>query len=167
MSLNFDLSKIENPPEGGFWTPATPTAGEDVVPKTKAIIFKTIAVGMGEITRENAAEFYARCHLIELIDGPSLLLPDPDNEGYFIESELTPQDIQDHIGLTTNVFPMESRAKWISRHMAHWMADFRETYGKSIEKSSKDIVAEPYGLAFDRDSSPDSLYDESGKLRET
>ena len=67
-----------------------------VWPITNALIWGTMSVGMGEITKKNWQEFYTRCHMIETIHGAWLINPDGK------ERPITPQDVYEHIGLHTN-----------------------------------------------------------------
>ena len=97
MSLNYDLTKCENlrfkdeslteeERDAAWWW-------------TEAVIFRTMAVGIGEITAENAIEFWTRNMIY------SLLTHDP---------RLSYELILEHVGLTTNV-PKESDTKWRKR----------------------------------------------------
>jgi hypothetical protein len=96
MSLDYDLGKINNYKElcykDGFMTP-----------RTQQIIFGCISTGIGEITEKNYIEWFMRysmwCGLHSFDNSPTL------------------DDVRAHIGLRTNVFPQESRTKWVKRHM--------------------------------------------------
>jgi hypothetical protein len=87
-------------------------------PVTNALIWSTIAVDLPGITRENAAEFYARLRFTERLNGPMLIRAEvdgkrPEGEAAFI----TVDEVIDHIGLTANV-TRKSRAAWLN-HMKH------------------------------------------------
>jgi hypothetical protein len=105
MSLNFELGKIAD------WETVVAAAHD---PKkmsvvTSAVIWTTLAVDMGEITGANVEEFIWRNRMTQLIYGAEL--------GFAGEPVvyLTEADIRAHIGLTTNVTTVKSRAKWLAR----------------------------------------------------
>jgi hypothetical protein len=88
-------------------------------PVSKAIVFATMSVGIGEITEANYAEFYKRLRFYEALFGHVLSF----GEGPLKGARITVQDIKDHIGLRTNVFPKESDAKWHKRIMESFNSD--------------------------------------------
>jgi hypothetical protein len=104
MSLSFELTKVKDFKE---------LLGDDgmPLPKTQSIIFSTISAGMGEITEKNYIEFYLR------VAASDAMSQWPKGE------PITLEQVRRHIGLKTNVFPMESRSKWIKRVMDN---DIRE-----------------------------------------
>ena len=108
MSLNYDLTKCENL---RFKDESLTEEERDAAWRwTEAIIFRTMAVGIGEITTENAIEFWTRNMIYSLLtDGPRL------------SYEL----ILEHVGLTTNVFPKESDTKWRKRILDGKTMDLR------------------------------------------
>ena len=61
-----------------------------------------MTVGMGEITKQNAPEFFRRVAIIQKIYGPALTYRDP-LDGSKNEIFITFEDIENHIGLKTNV----------------------------------------------------------------
>jgi hypothetical protein len=77
---------------------------EENYPLTEAMVFATMGTGIGTITEANWPEFYARVHVA----------------GYF---DVTPEQVRRYIGLKTNVFPVESRAKWLKRVMGSRVDD--------------------------------------------
>lgn len=92
MSLNYDLTDCNHDVimDGEAWQPFV-----------QPLIFATMAVGIGEITEDNFLEFWQRLNVFELLHD----LP-----------PLTPLDhVVAMIGLRTNVFPAETRAKWLKR----------------------------------------------------
>lgn len=122
MSLNWNLSKIDgykdvcyerhvgSPEEMGemerrvtltgpdwAWEDDSHTALVRLSPITHALIWHTMAIGMGSITERNWQEFYRRVHCRERVAG-SLLL---SSEGS--PHHIKPQDVRRHIGLKTNV----------------------------------------------------------------
>ena len=102
MSLNVDASRVQNADTVCFvgegdarkWNPLTTT-----------IAFFTMSADIGEITAENAEEFYCRCALLnDLYASASIERP----------VEITIDDIRAHIGLRTNVLTL-TRAKWMTK----------------------------------------------------
>jgi len=96
MSLDWNLTKIQDY-QSACWV----GEGEDkrLNPVTEALIFSCILVGIGEITKQNAQEWYVRVHACEHASGA--VLRTVEGGARFI----TPADVQAHIGLSTNVFP--------------------------------------------------------------
>lgn len=88
MSLNFDLREVRE-----F---AALDAGT-----TQAMVFQTMAVGLGSITSTNAREFYLRTKMTDAVYG---------------ESGITWETVQRYTGLKTNVTDLTDAA--FSRHMA-------------------------------------------------
>lgn len=105
MSLNWDISKVENHDE----LFVEGTEGERVLDGvTNAFIWMALATGLGKnwsLDEAFAPEFYARIKLLEKLNGPLLR---KDGESYFI----TPEDVRRRIGLGTNVSPV-TRAAFI------------------------------------------------------
>ena len=64
--------------------------------KTQCVVFRCAALGIGEITEENADEFAIRSKMYEEMNGMTMWF---DKEDY----SLTHEDIVRRIGLTTNV----------------------------------------------------------------
>ena len=93
MPLNYDLKNVKADIED-----------KDVWPISNALVWGTLSIAMGKITKENWEEFYTRCHMIETIHGAWLC----DKKG---PRPITPDDVKSHIGLRTNV-ATESNAKF-------------------------------------------------------
>jgi len=72
-------------------------------PITHALIWHTTSIGMGSITEKNWQEFYRRVHTQERALGALLL---SDGKPHYIG----PQDVRQHIGLTTNVAEISAAA---------------------------------------------------------
>lgn len=109
MSLNWDLRNVANKDEVCFFTATedNPMRGEVkgeryVRPVTDAIIWWTLAVGMGRITKDNAAEFTVRVNTLQQLGG------DPR------EHYITHASVVAHIGLVTNV-TNETRAQFLKK----------------------------------------------------
>lgn len=137
MSLSYELSKIENYESVCF--EETPE-GRRKRPVTEALIFHTIGTGIGEITEETLAEVYARINAREKLHGAMVTNPviNHDNEvvgwePYFI----TEEDVRQHIGLTTNVFPYEPRETW-ARRMFEQAYDLRDEPYVRAEEADAD-----------------------------
>ena len=84
-------------------------------PVTHVLIWATIAVDLPGITRENAAEFYARLRLTERLDGPMLIRAEVDGvrpKGE--EAFITAEEVVAHVGLAANVTAKARRA-WLRR----------------------------------------------------
>ena len=131
MSLDWDVSKVAD----DVRLTQDPETGDAVMnPVTNAIIWATIAVGIGEITEKNAREFYTRLHAWELSLGAYLTMADDD--GKRRDYLITPEDIRAHIGLRTNVFPYESATKW-SRKLTNALLRCGEDAWRSMERKER------------------------------
>jgi len=85
-------------------------------PVTHYLMFTTMTVGMGEITKQNAPEFFRRVAIIQKIYGPALTYRDPLNKER-VEAYVTLEDITNHIGLKTNVSTI-SKAEFNKKALA-------------------------------------------------
>lgn len=98
MSLNWDITNVkdfEELQEGEPWS------------ITEAMIFDTIAVGIGRITENNWYEFYARSTVWGKINMKPLRGPDGP-------LGFTPEDVHRRIGLHTNVSEI-SRTEFLKK----------------------------------------------------
>lgn len=117
MSLNFDLSRI---PEDVRTVIATEDdafngikKGDRLMsPVTNTLIWTTMIVGIGVIDDRTIDEFVARVELHQKLHGA---LMSSFEDGKWSDRPLTREDIEAHKGLSTNVFPMETRTKWVTR----------------------------------------------------
>lgn len=109
MALTFDFSKCAD----------LKRIRDDEWGLTDALIWATMFVGMPRITEDNAAEFYARLHLIECLNGN---LSHRAGEPYFI----TLEDIKRRVGLVTNATPW-TRPQFIKHKVGNY---FDRTVGK-------------------------------------
>ncbi len=116
MSLNWDLSKAED------WESLKT---DEEWPVTQTLIFRTMAVGIGEITEKTLPEFYARIAFLERLNGS--FVKAQDDSGAWVDRPITVDDIRRRIGLTTNVFPQETRAKWAKRQADSVLTDLVRT----------------------------------------
>ena len=138
MALNWDTSKVENYEEV-CWKIADfdhPTSGISVGdrilnPVTNALIWHSLNTGIGTITEENAAEVYARIHLVEKLHGESLWTADGPKA-------ISMEDVLQHVGLYTNAsFKDESRASFLKRHAAYHLDQSK----RSFEKKQAEVAA--------------------------
>lgn len=95
MALNYDITAIDQDVRS--------YVGEDgdryMTPVTETLIWSCLSVKLGEITEKNWREFYARLQTWNLV-----VCHEP--------SSITPQDVKNHIGLKTNVYPDLTRTQW-------------------------------------------------------
>lgn len=97
-------------------------------PVTTSLVWLTIATGIGEITKDNADEVYARVALVERLHGAYLI-----RDGK--ERYITPEEVHAHIGLVTNVFPTETRAKFLKRQAGNYLDDKQKQYAKQATEA--------------------------------
>lgn len=96
MALHYDTTVI---PEA---ITTSPFDKNDWHPVTHYLMFATMSVGMGEITKQNAPEFFRRIAILQRIEGPAISYRD-HLDGSTTKIYLTLEDITNHIGLRTNV----------------------------------------------------------------
>jgi hypothetical protein len=104
MSLNFNLSKVENFEEL--------SQDDDLNNITETLIFCTMFVGIPRITEANALEFYKRVSLYEKLFGSFIYAVDKD--GNRIDHKIKLADVERLIGLHTNADPL-TEAKFRKR----------------------------------------------------
>lgn len=139
MSLDFDLRKIENHMKV-CWIPIaeagdTPRMFLDVIesdgeefflnPKTRAIIWRTMPVGIGVINERTIPEFWARNVVWLTLNN--------------LDEDFTLDDLRQHSGLATNVFPEESRTKWVKRIIGGHLDDLKRQVNYDIKKKVKEL----------------------------
>lgn len=118
MALSWDLTKVV---DREVKYPADAEGRQNVV--TYALIWATMLAGIGEITEKTAGEFYARVHTYEVLQGA--LVKGQDEETLdWVDMPITLEQVRDHIGLRTNVFPTEARAKWLKRIVGARMNEY-------------------------------------------
>lgn len=108
MSLDFNVTKIDNyyglypKTEIETWDiKGNAVKGYEWHPTTQNIVFGCMSTGIGELRKDNVAEWYARYTMWCRING------------YGDDIGISYKDVVQHIGLHTNVFPEESRSKWL------------------------------------------------------
>lgn len=122
MGLSFDLKKVKNFKE------LLDKDGE-CLPTTKAIILNCMGIGLGSITEKNLDEVWRRTQMREDVDGPML------HHGG-TECFLTREDLERHIGLTTNV-ANESAKVWEAKLGRSAVYKFR-LLGKSKRREAEE-----------------------------
>lgn len=121
MALSWSVEKIkdsdevttlvvtEDDPNGRY------KAGDQLWhPVTEALVWLTISTGIREITAKNAAEVYARIHLLERLNGAQLIRAVDPETGERPEGQaafITPEEVEKHIGLSTNA-SLKNRAQF-------------------------------------------------------
>jgi hypothetical protein len=103
LSLNWDITKCADPDA---------LLTDEQYPTTEAMVMFTMGVGIGELTDKTAPEFYARLVASDYWPG------------------ITPQIVARYIGLRTNVFPQETRAKWMKRVITSRMDESVRKYAR-------------------------------------
>jgi len=124
MSLNWNLEKIAD------YKTVCWTEDGGLSPTTESLIWATLAIGVGEITSKTEAEFYARINLYERTFGAFQVKLGED--GKREEVYITREDIRSHRGLSTNVFPMETRTKWLKRIFDRALTDRVRAYERDM-----------------------------------
>jgi hypothetical protein len=124
MSLNYELKKIEN------WEAVCLEKGT-LTPETETLIFLTMSVGMGDITEENAGEFWTRANIVQKLHGPFI---SRDGKGHLF----TVEDVVNHIGLHTNV-AKETRLQWTKRYFAIDFEDGQRAVNDCLEKRMESV----------------------------
>lgn len=140
MTLNWETKNIKyfenNPNE--LWTRINvglPGEQDDLNAETKALIFGSMAVGIGNLNYKTAPEFYARWKFFEKYD--NLYLFSTYNDGDIKHKYLTPNIVIKHLGLITNV-SKESEASWVSRIFKAYCSEKDRGY-RSNTVSKEDI----------------------------
>ena len=93
MSLDWEITNVKNWEEIAM----NVEVEGDI---TEQIVWSSLITKLGNITEDNWAEWYARYVIW--------------NRVLCFDNELTPKDFHRRIGMTTNVFPAETRSKWLN-----------------------------------------------------
>lgn len=101
MSLDYDLRNIKNREEVTIVTDDDGAKFQN--PITTNIIFGCVCTQIGTITEANAEEWFGRYHLW--------------NQSHGYEDSFTLDDVKNHIGLSTNVFPKMSMQQWFKERI--------------------------------------------------
>jgi hypothetical protein len=105
MSLDWDVSAVKDHKE----------ITEDGMPwvTTETMIWYTMAIDMGEITEENADEFFKRVSIWEQIHGAGMHKRNTETDEHE-DVFMTLEDVERRIGLSTNVITTD-REEWGER----------------------------------------------------
>lgn len=107
--------------------------GDKLNPTTHAIVFMTMAIGMGSITNKNVDEFIMRVMLEQEMSGPWLYeMKGDERVGVYV----TPNDVRRHTGLTTNVSRM-TRVQYRKR-VYDMLVGRAEDLGTRLDREDKD-----------------------------
>jgi len=101
MSLNWNLSKIAD--YRTVCLREVEPGVDELRGTTHNLIWLTMAVGMGTITPKNIDEWQFRLAVLNRLD-----------EQPEMSEALTREVLEAHMGLETNVFPAQTRTKWLS-----------------------------------------------------
>jgi hypothetical protein len=120
MSLDFRVTKIENYDElypavevDTWHASGSPAKMKDWHPRTVQIVWGCMSTGIGELKESNVAEWYARYTIW--------------CQTHNLDVELPYKHVIQHIGLTTNVFPEETRSKWLKRIVGGQLDDTKRS----------------------------------------
>lgn len=159
MSLDWSTQKVEyfsnNPDE--LWTKyrvGTPEEYEDLNAETKALVFGSMALGLGNITEANISDWYARWKMYEKYED-FYLYSFYDGETS-TRTYLTPEVLIKHIGLSTNVSP-ETNAAWCKRFAKPMYND----------KPNRPTFAQTKAMVIIFQMEYDNLVAEINKVKET
>lgn len=114
MSLDWSIAKVEN-------KDACYDGNGELSAVTRAVIWTTFLIDMGEITEKNYMEFAARARVAaERFDAPMLCESSRDVAGTLgvsgakVSRAVTVEEVRRHIGLSTNV-ATKTRQQWARR----------------------------------------------------
>lgn len=134
MSLNWTTEKVkyfeDHPDE--LWVKVNegkPGEQEDVNAETKALIFGSMALGIGSISYKSAPDYYARWKFFEKHDNFYLYSTWDGSESTY--AYLTPQIVVKHFGLSTNV-STESESVWAKRIAKNYAQEHARGYRDSL-----------------------------------
>ena len=107
MSLNWEFTRTDLADARKEQYP--PTADGVMNAVTYTLIMSTMLVGIGELTEKTIPEFWVQINIYESLHDAFV------RNGHGSPRPITLDDLRAHIGLKTNVFPMEARTKWVAR----------------------------------------------------
>jgi hypothetical protein len=127
MSLDWNLKKINNNTEVCWEKNEDGT--DKLNPVTESLIWLTMGIGMGSITEDNQSDFYCRVAMYEKLFGTML--------SYWKDSKkvsvpITPEDIHNHIGLTTNV-SKDTDASFRKRIVENFIREQKRKFEYALE----------------------------------
>ena len=98
---------------------------------THSLIFLTMSIGMGAITKKNWMEFYGRVRATEALHGAARNQWDEETRE-FTPVFIAPRDVKDHIGLSTNGGRMT---------VAKWRKNLLEGFTRDAERRAQSEAA--------------------------
>jgi hypothetical protein len=127
MSLDWNLTKISNNTEVCWEKNEDGT--DKLNPVTESLIWLTMGIGMGSITEDNQSDFYCRVVMYEKLFGTML--------SYWKDSKkvsvpITPEDIHNHVGLTTNV-SKDTDASFRKRIVENFIREQKRNFNYALE----------------------------------
>ena len=127
MSLDWNLTKIKNNTEVCWEKNEDGT--DKLNPVTESLIWLTMGIGMGSITEDNESDFYCRIAVYEKLFGTML--------SYWKDSKkvsvpITPEDIHNHVGLTTNV-SKDTDAAFRKRIVENFVREQKRNFKYALE----------------------------------
>jgi hypothetical protein len=132
MSLNWNLTNIKNYEELCWQKNEDDTVKLNVV--TESLIFIGMAIGIGKITEDNASEVFGRISMYEKLFGATMcVFNDKGKEQVFI----TPEDVNAHIGLSTNV-SKETEASFRKRMTDNFMRDKKRQFEYAVKSEESE-----------------------------
>ncbi len=144
MALTWDFTEVENAKELCWIDNPNPDRKEDekymLNPITSALIHSSMLTGISKITKKNYKELAKR--LVELEIVGMALVPYDSNTGVVSNSgeslrSPTEKEVQEHIGLTTNVTVKDTR-KW-KTNITRLIREQAERYMKArLNKDTED-----------------------------
>lgn len=142
MPLVWDTSRVKYFEENkddlwAVYSKGTPEEYKDVNAETKAMIFCTMSVGIGDLKIKNAADFYARWKILEAQE-PGTYLYSIYHGGDDVESSieyiyLSPEIVVKHIGLSTNV-STKSKKEWIENYV--YQSSYNQGSAKPLDEKT-------------------------------
>jgi len=137
VSLNWEVTKIDNYEQLVWLTVADTVTDEEIDqrcmqgesfrheemddgtkkywalnPITNMLIWATLEIGIGDITEKNYHEFWMRMAMCDGIHGFRVI---EIQDGETTRRSITLEEVRQHIGLRTNVFPKESTTKFYNK----------------------------------------------------
>jgi len=126
MALTWDLTKINNHEE--ICWDEKPDGTGTLNSYTEGVIFLSMFIGIGDITEDNASEFYSRAHFYESLFGAFVRSHD---DGVKKDCYITPRIIESHIGLHTNA-GKETELQWSKRMVKIHLSESRNKYDNKV-----------------------------------
>jgi hypothetical protein len=132
MSLDWNLTKIKNS-DTICWE-KDENDNDKLNPVTESLIWLTMGVGYGSITEDNASDFYSRVAMYEKLFGTML--------SYWKDSEkisvpITPEDVNNHIGLSTNV-SKDTDASFRKRIVENFIREHKRKFDYAVKENIND-----------------------------